>query len=614
MLKKSTIYLISHLILCISIFLFIQKPIFLLYNWGHGGSLCSFTDWVEIYYHGFPLDAATAGYLTIIPFLIVSIYLFIPKFSPCRLLIGYDAVIALLLSAVTLADASLYEFWEFKLDTTVFSYLNDPKNAFASVSLAYIALRVIAIAVLATVYFLILAIPVYKIKFSHTVRNKRLPALTCLVLLSGCLFCTIRGLRIWPNTPGRAFYSKTAFHNHSALNPLFNITYTSFKAEDFGRQFRFFTEEKRAGIYNALLPAKVDTLSAKENTTEYLLNTSRPNILFIVLEGFGAVFIENLGGMKDVAPNINRISEEAISFTQCYCNSFRTDRGIVSILSGYPAQPTTSIMRYSHKIQSLPGLPKTLKPYGYQTQVLYASDITFFNMADYFIAAGHDKLVSQDSFPASDRTCKWGVPDHIAFNWLYQDIQQKHEQGQEPWYTTFLTISSHTPFDVPYHRLKDEKFNAFAYTDSCFGNFIDRLKNTPAWDNLLIVCTADHGFNHQEIASPNFPHIPLLLLGGAIKNTQKIDKLVNQTDLPVTILAQLNIPHDEFIFSRNVMSDSYTYPFAFNTFNNGFIFRDSTGCTVYDNTAARALYGEDESREEKGKAYLQTLYNDLSKR
>ena len=43
------------------------------------------------------------------------------------------------------------------------------------------------------------------------------------------------------------------------------------------------------------------------------------------------------------------------------------------------------------------------------------------------------------------------------------------------------------------------------------GDFIDRLQATPAWDNLLVVCTADHGFNHWDITSPDFPHIPFLV-------------------------------------------------------------------------------------------------------
>lgn len=606
MIRKSITSLFLYFLMCTGIFLFIQKPLFLLYNWQHGSSACSLVDWVEIYCHGFALDIATAGYLTVIPWILTSIYALYPTLNLRKLFTVYNGFIAILLSVITLADASLYEFWEFKLDATVLFYLNDPKNALASVSFWYIFLRIVAILVLAVIYYFLLSLPVRKIKVQPATGKNKFLALAVFIIAGGCLFGIIRGLRVWPNTPGRAFYSKTAFCNHAALNPLFNFAYTSAKTEDFSKQFRFFPEEQCAEIYAPLFPEK--------GTTQPVLKTTRPNILVIVLEGFGAVFVESLGGMKEVAPNISRISAEGINFSQCYCSSFRTDRGIVATLSGYPAQPTTSIMRYSHKIQALPGLPKNLKHYGYETQVLYASDMTFFNMSDYFISCGHDKLISQDDFPASERTAKWGVPDHKAFQWLYEDIQKKHQQKKEQWYTTFLTISSHTPFDVPYQRLKDEKLNAFAYTDSCFGDFIDKLKTTPAWDNLLIICTADHGFNHQEIASPDFPHIPMLLLGGAVKENRRITTIINQTDLPATVLGQLGIPHEEFLFSRDVLADTYTYPFAFNTFNNGFIFRDSTGCTVYDNTANNALYNADQKREEKGKAILQTLYKDLSER
>lgn len=607
LIKKSIIYLVVHFLICLGIFLCIQKIVFFFYNWQHGGSLCSFTDIINSYINGFALDVATAAYLTVVPFLLIGVHIAIPRFNPYMTLKIYSGFIAVLLSVITMVDAALYEFWEFKLDATVFFYLKEPKHVFANVSISYIFLHLFVIICFAYIYFKLLCFSLNK-SFFTIVPKRQLPFIWgTWILLGASLFGLIRGLRIWPNTPGRAFYSATAFHNHLALNPLFNIVYTYFRSEDFSRQFRFFPEEERYRIYSPLFPNK-------GNTTHCLLKNQRPNILFVILEGFGAVFVEKLGGIKNVGIQINEILSESVNFKQCYCSSFRTDRGIVSALSGYLGQPTTSIMRYSLKINSLPGLPKTLKTYGYSTQVLYPSDITFFNMSDYFIAAGHDKLVSQDHFPISERTCKWGVPDHIAFEWLYQDIQQKHLSGEGPWYTTYLTISSHTPFDVPYTRLPDEKLNAFAYTDSCFSAFINKLKVTPAWDNLLIICSADHGFNHQEIASPNFPHIPLFLLGGAINNPCEIETILSQTDIPATILGQLGIPHEDFIFSRDVLADTYTYPFAFNTFNNGFNYRDSTGCTVYDNTANQALWGHDSIREKKGKAILQTLYDDLNKR
>jgi len=596
-------------------FLCLQKPLFMLYNWGFGGTSLTFADLGDIYFHGLALDLATVGYLLALPLLLMGVHWCFPRFSPRPWLLGYCGIISVAISLAALADASLYEFWEFKLDRMAFFYLGDPKDAFASVSIGYMLVRFLAWMAFSAVTFALLTWPLRKGRFDQKIGVHPIVRLLLFLVIGGSCFAIIRGWRIWPNTPGRAFYSKTTYYNHIALNPLFNLFYSLTNEEDDYRQFEFFSEEDRAQIMEGIFPTKADS-------TELLINNQRPNVLVVVLEGFGSCFVPELGGdVKQVGVNIGRLQSEAVSFTNCYCGSFRTDRGIVCAVSGYLGQPTTSIMRFPHKIRNLPGLPKTLKQYGYQTQGLYGGDITFFNMSEYFITSGHDKLVTEDDFPASDRTTKWGVPDHVTFNWLFDDIQQKHAAQSEPWYTTFLTISSHNPFDVPYHKFdgpdatSDEyMFNAFAYTDSCYGDFIDRLKQTPAWDNLLIVTVADHGFNWRQIASPDFPLVPFFLLGGAIKEPRSIDLLMSQTDLPAIVLGQMGIPHEEFVFSRDVMGNTYRRPLGYNTFTNGFNLRDTTGYTVYDNDAKAATYGADEQREKLGKAILQTLYRDLSNR
>lgn len=582
------------------------------------------SDLMDIYSNGLAIDVATVGYLLVVPLLLIGLHWCFTRWNPRRWLMVYCGIMAVALSLAALADASLYEFWEFKLDRMAFFYLGDPKDAFASVSVGYLLLRFLAWVLLSVLTYFLLAWPMI-LSGRKSVRNtgsrsrkKRLWVVKVLlfVVLCGAEFAMIRGLRIWPNTPGRVFYSKITYYNHAALNPVFNLFYTLTKKEDDYRQFDAFDEEELARLMEGLFPTSADS-------TEILLNTQRPNVLVIVLEGFGSCFVEGLGGdVKEVGVNISRLLPDAICFTNCYCGSFRTDRGIVCSISGYLGQPTTSIMRYAHKIKNLPGLPKTLKQYGYQTQALYGGDISFFNMSEYFITSGHDRLVSQDNFPAADRSTKWGVPDHVTFQWLFEDIQQKHQQQQEPWYTTFLTISSHNPFDVPYHRLSSStdinddavKFNAFAYTDSCYGDFIDRLRETPAWDNLLIVTVADHGFNWRPMNSPDFPRIPFLMMGGAVREPKRIETLMSQTDLPAIVLGQMGIPHEDYTFSRDVLGDTYRTPFAFNTFNNGFNLCDTTGCTVYDNVARRAVSGADPHREAMGKAILQTLYHDMKAR
>jgi hypothetical protein len=66
-----------------------------------------------------------------------------------------------------------------------------------------------------------------------------------------------------------------------------------------------------------------------------------------------------------------------------------------------------------------------------------------------------------------------------------------------------------------------------------------------------------------------------------------------------------------------VLSGSYTYPFSFYTFSNGLCFIDSTGVTLYDDDSGKCLIEDPDTdglRLGRGKAILQTLYDDLEAR
>ena len=109
----------------------------------------------------------------------------------------------------------------------------------------------------------------------------------------------------------------------------------------------------------------------------------------------------------------------------------------------------------------------------------------------------------------------------------------------------------------------------------------------------------------------------MLWLGGAVKSPAVVHTLMNQSDMPATLLGQLGLPHHDFKYSRNIFSEAYTYPFVYSTFSDGFLFKDSTGVTVFDNAARRAVCNEpapDADRERKGKAILQTSYDELGGR
>ncbi|HRG12567.1 MAG TPA: sulfatase-like hydrolase/transferase, partial [Macellibacteroides fermentans] len=605
--KKRVLFLFACFITFILVFA-LQKPVFMLYNHASGGGL-SISDYLQVMVHGLQLDATVAGYLTVIPLLLTLLSVWIPGRYITFILKGYFFIVACIISLIFVVDIALYPYWGFRLDATPLFYLQSPSDALASAPASTLILQTLVFVVYtygifwALKRFVLPLMPEQYVKkmFSNSVQ---------LVLLGGILFIPIRGgVTTSTANVGMVYFSKNQFLNHSAINPCFSFLASLSKQQDFAAQYNYFSESQRSKIFKKL------TNQPQGDSIPELLTTKNPNIILILMESFSANAIEVLGGEAGVTPNINRLSKEGILFSNMYANSFRTDRGIVAVLNGYLAQPTTSIMKYPAKSQTLPSIAKSLQKKGYTSDMLYGGDINFTNMQSYFFSSGYSKVTADRDFPLKSRLSKWGANDDITFAHLYQSMTDNSRK--EPFFSTFLTLSSHEPFEVPYNRLKDPYLNSVAFTDSCLGDFIDKLKKLPLWNNTLIVLVSDHGFRYPASVKEHDPkryHIPMLWLGGAIKEPRVIANYGNQTDLAATLLYQLDLPHKEFTFSNN-MVDSLQPAYAFYSYNNGFGFIDTTGVSVYDCESEKPLIIKPEAGNEirlnNGKALLQTLYDDL---
>ena len=608
--KKRVLFLFACFITFILVFA-LQKPVFMLYNHASGGGL-SISDYLQVMLHGLQLDATVAGYLTVIPLLLTLLSVWIPGRYITFILKGYFFIVACIISLIFVVDIALYPYWGFRLDATPLFYLQSPSDALASAPASTLILQTLVFVVYtygifwALKRFVLPLMPEQYVKkmFSNSVQ---------LVLLGGILFIPIRGgVTTSTANVGMVYFSKNQFLNHSAINPCFSFLASLSKQQDFAAQYNYFNESQRSKIFKKL------TNQPQGDSIPELLTTKNPNIILILMESFSANAIEVLGGEAGVTPNIHRLSKEGILFSNMYANSFRTDRGIVAVLNGYLAQPTTSIMKYPAKSQTLPSIAKSLQKKGYTSDMLYGGDINFTNMQSYFFSSGYSKVTADRDFPLKSRLSKWGANDDITFAHLYQSMTDNSRK--EPFFSTFLTLSSHEPFEVPYNRLKDPYLNSVAFTDSCLGDFIDKLKKLPLWNNTLIVLVSDHGFRYPASVKEHDPkryHIPMLWLGGAIKEPRVIANYGNQTDLAATLLYQLDLPHKEFTFSNN-MVDSLQPAYAFYSYNNGFGFIDTTGVSVYDCESEKPLIIKPEAGNEirlnNGKALLQTLYDDLGSR
>ena len=413
--KKRLLFILT-VFFCWLPILAIQKPVFILYHHALANG-CSLTDYLKVITHGLLLDCTVSGYLTAIPLLCILISIWLPGAFYQKFLKGYFGVAALLIAAIFAVDVALYGYWGFRLDATLFFYLQSPADAMASVPVGTFFLQFLLFLIYAYGIFWIFKRFIIPLFPAIPVRS-RLGGTMIVLLLGGILFIPIRGgVTTSTANVGMVYFSKNQFLNHSAINPAFSLLASLSKQQDFAAQFNFFPEEERQERYTALTQTN-DTLPGNAEKRS-LLTTDRPNILIILMESFTANAIEAVGGEPGITPNLNKLSQEGITFTNMYANSFRTDRGIVSVLNGYLAQPTTSIMKYPAKSQTLPSIAKSLGEQGYTADMLYGGDINFTNMQSYFFSSGYSQITADRDFPLSSRLSKWGAKDNITVTHLY---------------------------------------------------------------------------------------------------------------------------------------------------------------------------------------------------
>ena len=611
--KERLLYLLKSYALTVAVFLVAKVAFMLLCREGHAFSA---GDVWDVLMHGLSLDLSTALYLICLPFLLLIVNVW---FTGGNWLIYSQRVTHLLIAfgvaLAFVADTSLYPFWKFKLDASCLQYLDTPTEAMASVTTGYLLVRLLVLvlltAVLTWAYWLCLP------KAKSGSRKQKVAETLLYIALIPLLIIGMRGgLSESTTNIGQVYFSQNQFLNHAAVNPVFSFLSSMGKSGTYIVSYDYYSDEECATLTDGLF-------TTESNQPEALLKTTRPNVIIILMESCGGQFTM-LGGRPDITPRLTQLAEEGIFFTECYANSWRTDKGVVSALSGYPAFPITSIMKIPEKSRKLPSIAASLVGEGYATNFFYGGDINFTNMHSYLMETGYERVVWKADYPrGQQQSAQWGVRDDLMFASLLDDIRRE----QSPrWMKTILTLSSHEPWDVPrqaeqgeWNQEGDEVYNAFHYMDGCIGAFIDSLRQMPAWDDLLVVLLPDHGYRYKDIDETTriYNHIPMIWVGGAVDGPRRISRICNQSDLAATLLGQMQVDHGAFTFSRDVVSRDYQRAVAWHTYNNGVSLFDSTGFMVYDLDVDQMIVHEGHHAEDQlrlARALLQLTSHDFKEK
>jgi phosphoglycerol transferase MdoB-like AlkP superfamily enzyme len=610
--KKRLISLGSYALFWL-VFFFFARLYFILFQ-SHSAFKSGFGELLATFWHGSKLDISTTGYYLILPVLFMLTEVIFNGSWYRYFIRWYTYILIVFSSLIVVSDANLYSFWGFRMDYTPMLYLKTPGEAMASVSTLKVIILFLAIVLMSSIFIFIYNKFVHR-SFIHFggIRYRFAGMLFFLVLLAALIIPIRGGFGVAPINAGSVYFSKNMFLNHTAINAIWNVGTSAFTQKPVKNPYEFGDLETATSLVNSI--------TLKNGIPEKVLNTSKPDIILIVLESFSGYLIGPLGGDSLVTPNLNRYAKEGILFSDFYASGTRTDKAMPAILNGYPAQPAQSIIKEPKKSQTLPSLVKILINNGYNTSFWYGGEINFANFNSFVIGSGFNEIITEDNFDPKNYNSEWGVHDHIMF----KALQDSMKNVKEPFFKVVLTLSSHEPFDVPMSTVfeGEDKLsryrNSVYYADKSLGSFLDWASQTPWWNNTLVIMVADHCAlisGDMDYFSQKLFRIPMLWVGGAL--SQKgimIEKLGSQVDIPITVLNQLGLRGD-FPFSKDLLtkeSDS----FAFYTYNEGFGFVTDSSAYVFDLKNREPVFkaGKDPGFAEKtGKAYLQVLFNDYLKR
>lgn len=138
----------------------------------------------------------------------------------------------------------------------------------------------------------------------------------------------------------------------------------------------------------------------------------------------------------------------------------------------------------------------------YTSAVFHGNTGTFWNRNNVYKQLGYNYFFDQSYMSKStkDNSFQYGLNDKIMF----ADSIKYLEHMQQPFYTKFITVSNHYPYQslsgdetgFPLAQTKDETINGYFatanYLDAAIKDFFDYLKATGLYDNSIIVMYGDH--------------------------------------------------------------------------------------------------------------------------
>lgn len=225
-----------------------------------------------------------------------------------------------------------------------------------------------------------------------------------------------------------------------------------------------------------------DGIAKSKNLPEH------PNVVLILTEGMSRNIMED---SRNIMPNVSKLADEGINFTNYYDHTAATYRGIIGTLY-------SSHQLNNGDTNNLVSVQSVLKRNGYGT-IFVNSEPENVEFTTYLNSMGFDSV---ESGTIEDRS----LTDGETYDLVFDSLKKGGADGTPQFVVTY-TFGTHVSFDSPeetYGDGSDRLLNRFYNADYQFGQFLKKLEKSEFADNTVVVFTADHASYVDEDYTSTF--------------------------------------------------------------------------------------------------------------
>ena len=294
------------------------------------------------------------------------------------------------------------------------------------------------------------------------------------------------------------------------------------------------------------------------------------NVVVILMESFAGHSVGALGAEGNITPYFDKLAQQGLLFDRFFSSGTHTHQGMFATMGCFPNLPGFEYLMQtpegSHKLSGLPEMLSAAR--GYDDVYVYNGDFAWDNQSGFFSNQGMTTFIGRNDFvdPVfSDPT--WGVSDQDMFDRGNEELAKRGAAGK-PFYALLQTLSNHVPYalptDLPVDKVTgrgslDLHLTAMRYSDWALGQFFEKARKEPYFNETLFIVLGDHGFGNQkqvtEMDLGRF-NVPLLLIGPGIQ--EKFGKLNHtvgsQPDVVPTIMGRLGGASQHQCWGRDLLN------------------------------------------------------------